>query len=262
MDNHFFSEWSYWQQAVIVYITSLLRYLLIAGGAFLFFYVLGRQRWLRFRIQKAFPSNAKIRMEILWSLSTFVIFGCMAVLTAWMSKQGWTLLYTDLTEYGCTWFWVSVPLMLVLHDTWFYWTHRFMHWKVIFPYVHKVHHLSTNPSPWASFSFHPAEAVIEAGIIPLVAVVIPAHPIAILIFLFLMTIMNVMGHLGYELFPKKFVRHGLFKWSNTSTHHNMHHRLVKCNFGLYYNFWDRIMGTNHADYEKHFEEVVDRREKS
>ncbi|MGL4598343.1 MAG: sterol desaturase family protein, partial [Bacteroidia bacterium] len=69
-------------------------------------------------------------------------------------------------------------------------------------------------------------------------------------------------HLGYELFPRKFVRHGLFKWSNTSTHHNMHHRLVKCNYGLYFNFWDRILGTNHADYEKHFEEVVDGREKS
>jgi sterol desaturase/sphingolipid hydroxylase (fatty acid hydroxylase superfamily) len=39
----------------------------------------------------------------------------------------------------------------------------------------------------------------------------------------------------------------------------MHHRLVKCNYGLYFNIWDRLMGTNHPDYEKSFNEVVKKR---
>ena len=30
----------------------------------------------------------------------------------------------------------------------------------------------------------------------------------------------------------------------------MHHRLVKCNYGLYFNFWDRVMKTNHPHYEE------------
>jgi len=72
--------------------------------------------------------------------------------------------------------------------------------------------------------------------------------------------MNVMGHLGYELFPKGFASHRLFKWHNTSTHHNMHHRLVKCNYGLYFNFWDRVMSTNHPAYEESFDQVVEQRE--
>jgi lathosterol oxidase len=59
---------------------------------------------------------------------------------------------------------VSLALMLLLHDAWFYWTHRLMHHPKIFRHVHLVHHRSINPSPWAAYSFHPIEAVIEAGI--------------------------------------------------------------------------------------------------
>jgi sterol desaturase/sphingolipid hydroxylase (fatty acid hydroxylase superfamily) len=39
----------------------------------------------------------------------------------------------------------------------------------------------------------------------------------------------------------------------------MHHRLVKCNYGLYFNIWDRLMNTNHPDYEKSFNQVVEKR---
>jgi sterol desaturase/sphingolipid hydroxylase (fatty acid hydroxylase superfamily) len=39
----------------------------------------------------------------------------------------------------------------------------------------------------------------------------------------------------------------------------MHHRLVKCNYGLYFNIWDRLMGTNHPDYEKSFDQIVEKR---
>ncbi len=83
----------------------------------------------------------------------------------------------------------------------------------------------------------------------------PVHLLAIVIFLMLMTVMNVIGHLGYELYPKNFLGNPLLKWNNTSTHHNMHHRLVNCNYGLYFNFWDKLMGTNHPDYQKSFEDV-------
>ena len=54
----------------------------------------------------------------------------------------------------------------LMHRRAFYWMHRFMHLPGIFKAVHKVHHLSHNPSPWAAFSFHPLEAIIEAGILP------------------------------------------------------------------------------------------------
>jgi hypothetical protein len=33
------------------------------------------------------------------------------------------------------------------------------------------------------------------------------------------------------------------------THHAQHHEKFRANFGLYFNVWDRLMGTNHRDYE-------------
>ncbi|MDP9077872.1 MAG: hypothetical protein M3O71_10645 [Bacteroidota bacterium] len=40
----------------------------------------------------------------------------------------------------------------------------------------------------------------------------------------------------------------------------MHHRYVKYNFGIYFNFWDRVMKTNHPKYEENFEQVIVQRE--
>jgi len=67
-----------------------------------------------------------------------------------------------------------------------------------------------------------------------------------------------MGHLGYELYPKKFMQSGWSRFFNSSTHHNMHHSKFKGNFGLYFRFWDKWMGTEFKDYETTFNQIVNR----
>jgi len=66
----------------------------------------------------------------------------------------------------------------------------------------------------------------------------------------------VMGHCGFELFPSWFMRSRLGWFMNTITHHGQHHEKFVTNFGLYFNFWDRLMGTNHRQYEERFEQIV------
>ena len=122
-----------------------------------------------------------------------------------------------------------------------------------------MHHLSTNPSPFAAFSFHPLEAILEAGILPILVVVLPLHPLAILTFIFFMTFLNVLGHLGYELYPSTFVASSLTNWNNTSFHHNMHHQKFNCNYGLYFNWWDKIFKTNHDLYQIEYEKITNER---
>ncbi|MFZ6012980.1 MAG: sterol desaturase family protein [Bacteroidota bacterium] len=134
-----------------------------------------------------------------------------------------------------------------------------MHRRPIFNIVHRVHHLSTNPSPWAAMAFHPLEAVFEAGIIVIVPLLFPVHPLAIGLFLLFMMIYNVYGHLGYELYPKGFSRSWLGRWINTSVNHNLHHQYFKGNYGLYFLFWDKIMGTLQPAYDKTFDEITSRK---
>jgi lathosterol oxidase len=173
-----------------------------------------------------------------------------------LGRLHWTKLYYRIDHYGWVYFFFSIVAMIALHDTWFYWTHRAMHWRPLFKLAHRVHHQSHNPTPWAAFSFHPIEAVIESMIYPLVILFLPIHPLAALVWLVYMITMNVAGHLGFELFPRGFTEHRLLRWHNTSVHHNMHHSHIHCNYGLYFNFWDRLMRTNHVKYEEHFERVV------
>jgi sterol desaturase/sphingolipid hydroxylase (fatty acid hydroxylase superfamily) len=66
----------------------------------------------------------------------------------------------------------------------------------------------------------------------------------------------VYGHLGYELYPAGFNKSWFGKWINTSTSHNQHHQYFKGNYGLYFTFWDRMMGTLRSDYDKRFDEVT------
>jgi sterol desaturase/sphingolipid hydroxylase (fatty acid hydroxylase superfamily) len=133
-----------------------------------------------------------------------------------------------------------------------------MHSSALYKRVHKVHHLSTNPSPWAAYAFHPLEAMVEAGIVVVLAFIIPVHPLSISLFLLIMMIYNVYGHLGYELYPKRFSRSRVGRWINTSVNHNQHHQFFTGNYGLYFLWWDRWMGTIREDYDKQFEEVKTR----
>lgn len=255
-------DYSFWSIGLGLYVANALRYFIIAGAAFLVFYVFSKNKFITRRIQKKFPSSKDYLREIFYSLLTFIVFSVIGIFISLCKRNGLTLMYNDVMEYGVVWFVVSIILMLLLHDTYFYWTHRLMHHRKIFPVFHKVHHLSNNPSPWAAFAFHPLEAFIEGGILILIVFTIPSHLSAVLIFLVIMTIMNVIGHLGYELYPVNFLKKPVSKLNNTSTHHNMHHRLVNCNYGLYFNWWDKWMGTNHKDYIKEFDSLMEKGEKN
>lgn len=247
----------YIQRFSVIYSILTVRYVLIAGLAFFLIWKLLGSRLAHKYIQPEHRPNAgNIRHEIKYSLMTFFIFGLVGIFMYEANRNGWTRIYRDVNEYGWAYFVFSVFLTIVIHDTYFYWTHRWMHWKKIFKYVHLVHHRSTNPTPWAAFSFHPLEAIVEAGIVPLVAFTMPIHPGALFLFLLYMTFLNVLGHLGYELFPAGFTRSRWTFWHNTSTHHNMHHRYFNCNYGLYFNLWDRWMKTNHRNYHEAFEKLA------
>ncbi|MEM7655739.1 MAG: sterol desaturase, partial [Bacteroidota bacterium] len=105
------------------YIT--IRYFLIAGTAFVLFYVLLKP-WVQIRrIQKRFPKAKHYWRDIFFSLITVVIFATIAllVIVVWFP---YTNLYLDIGEYGWGYYGFTYVWMLVLHDTYFYWMHRLM----------------------------------------------------------------------------------------------------------------------------------------
>ena len=226
------------------------RYLLLAGIAFVAWYKTGARR----KLQPAMPRRGQIRREIVYSLAAVLIFG---VINGVLFGYGiGTRLYWDIGQYGWTYFWLSIPLMILLHDAYFYWTHRLMHTRALFRGLHGVHHLSRNPTPWTSYAFHPYESVVQALGVVLIIFIVPSHPLAVLIFQTCTIVIAVYHHLGYELCPPEWPRHSLGRWVTTSVAHNAHHDKARHNYGFYFLFWDRWMGTLDPDYEAHYREKL------
>ncbi len=242
-----------------IFLNDFLRYFLVAGPVFLVFWVVARKPLRHRFIQRQFPKAPRIWHELRYSLSTVVIFSLIGLGIFTAQQAGYTQIYLDFAAHGWAYFFLSLALMIVFHDAYFYWTHRLMHYPRIYPRVHKAHHMSTNPSPWAAYSFHPYEAVIQALSYVLMVFIMPLHPATLFVFLTYMIVRNVLGHLGFELFPKGFTRNKWLSWHTTSTHHNLHHEHFTTNYGLYFSWWDELMGTTHPKYHEVFAEVKERK---
>jgi sterol desaturase/sphingolipid hydroxylase (fatty acid hydroxylase superfamily) len=230
----------------------LARYFLIAG---FFFWAL----WKRTdnplhgrKLTRIVPPKQLIRREMGWSIVASAIYAVPGaiVLEAW--QRGDTAIYGNINDYGWTWYLASVPIYLFLHDTYFYWTHRVMHHRRIFPVMHSVHHSSRQPTPWAGFSFHPTESLIGALILPVMVWFIPIHVSALLCILILMTIVSITNHSGFELLPDGWLRGLPGRHWISAAHHNLHHQRYDCNYGLYFRFWDRLLDTDRLETEYDF----------
>ena len=221
----------------------ILRYFVLAGVAYFVFFIWKRKYFSKIKIQQNFPQSKTIAKEVLYSTLTLLIYCATSWFVFQWHKSGFTKIYLDIETYGYVYFGFSILVMVLIHDTYFYWTHRLMHVPKLFNWIHRTHHQSHNPTPWTAFSFHPFEAIISVGAVPIIVFLIPCHPYALFSFISFMTIINVIGHLGYEIFPKQITTNKVGKWQNTSTNHNIHHQRSKYNFGLYFTFWDRVMNT-------------------
>jgi sterol desaturase/sphingolipid hydroxylase (fatty acid hydroxylase superfamily) len=234
------------------------RYAFYAALGYWLFYSWKRRDWLYLKIQQRFPHRNDYLREVLSSALTSIIFAGVAWLCLGTPLREYTFFYTDIAAYGWVYLLLSIPLTLLLHDTYFYWVHRLMHLPFWYRKIHLTHHRSINPSPWAAYAFHPLEALLEAGIMPLLLLLMPLHPVSFFGFVTTMLIFNVYGHLGYELFPKSIYRHPVGKWLNTSVYHNLHHEKFEGNYGLYFTFWDRLCGTLRADSLEKVEAIHER----
>lgn len=213
------------------------RYLAVSGGFALVTRI--RSRGLYTGLDR------QIRREIGWSLASAAIYGVPAGIVAWgWAERGWTRVYSDIGAFPLWWLPLSVLAYLFAHDTWFYWTHRFMHRPRWFRIAHAVHHDSRPPTAWAAMSFHPVEALTGAVVIPTLVFLIPIHVGALLVVLTIMTVMGVTNHMGWEMFPRALVHGPLGRWLITASHHQRHHDRYRCNYGLYFRLWDRLCRTD------------------
>ena len=238
----------------VVFAVVIGRYLAIAGLFYGVFYLWFPHKWQQRKINNRSYKTGQFKREVKWSMFTALLFAVAgaAMLVLW--QKGYTQVYLNTGDYAWWWMPASLLIAMLLHETYYYWLHRWMHHPKIFRIVHKVHHDSNITSPWTAFSFHPLEGVLQAAFLPLLLFILPMHLYVVIIQLTIMTFSSVINHLDIEVYPKGFTKNVFGRWLIGATHHSLHHKQFKYNYGLYFTFWDKWKGTESPLYEGLFEE--------
>ena len=257
-----FAPWSdpaAWQALARFFTGQLViettRYLVAAALVFVVFHLLLRRRWAH-RLINEWPTPRDMRREFVYSLLTLLVFAALGMAGIGGVFSGHIRIYRDPAAYGYAWLLASLPLMIVWHDFYFYWTHRLLHTRWLLRHVHGVHHRSRNPSPWAAYAFHPGEALINGLVTPLALLVLPLHWSVLMLFALHQIFRNALGHAAVEMLPRGFATHGLGRYFTTTTHHHLHHETAQGHYGLWFTWWDRWCSTERADYLPRFEQAT------
>lgn len=236
--------------------SDLTKYIIAAPLAWLVICVLLAPVLKGRKIRPETPPWRQHLMELVCSVRSVAVFSTVSLMTFGMAQAG--LLWGDgLREAaGPVWIAASFALTVVAHDAWFYWSHRILHRPQFFRALHRRHHRSHNPTPFTAYSFDLGEAAVMALFTPLWLLLVPVSWVAFGLFMLHQIARNVIGHSGYELFPATRDGRPLFDWMTTVTHHDLHHAQAGYNYGLYFTWWDRLMGTEHPQYQAQFAAAV------
>jgi lathosterol oxidase len=240
----------------IIWLFDTGRYLVAASLMAVILRVFWRAGLSARKIQAFCPMPRDVRREIVTSLRTAAIFSLLGFGLYAAATRGWITIYPDFRQRGVAYLLLTLTVMIVAHDAYFYWTHRLMHHRRLFRWFHLTHHESHAPTPWAAYAFAAPEALVQGAFVPLFVAVVPTHELALFVFMAFQIVRNVMGHAGVEIYPAGMARSLWLGWNNTTTHHDLHHQTGRHNFGLYFRWWDRLMSTEHPEYVQRFEAVT------
>ena len=239
----------------ILLIVAAAKFLLVFTLPYFLCWKLIPYKFRKYKIQTIERQKPQIPLELRYSLSTLLIQTLIFLLIYWMNQKNHLDIYSGFGSRGYLPELMAFVAYFVFYDAYFYWTHRLLHQSWFYKNVHVVHHMSLNPTPFASYSFHPIEAFIsQLYFFPLLY--FSAVSFEMLIVLVVLTdIGNLAGHLGYDFTPKFMWKSRWGKWLTTPTHHNLHHQFSKANYGLYWRGWDELCKTLHSKTESEFYRV-------
>ena len=235
---------------------DVARYVIFAVAVWLALWVVLRGVLRGRKIREETPPARQLAVEFLVSIRSIAIFSTIGVSMFVLERAGLLPGPALASHWGLVWGLASLVLMVIAHDAYFYWTHRLMHDPRLFRRMHRRHHRSHNPSPFTAYSFDLAEAAVLASFVPLWMILVPTPWPVVGLFMLHQIVRNTLGHSGYELMPENRNGRPVLGFLTTTTHHDLHHAEAGWNYGLYFTWWDRMMGTEHPDYLARFASIA------
>jgi len=127
---------------------------------------------------------------------------------------------------------------LLLADMYFYWTHRFWHIPWVYVNSHYIHHACRPTNTFAGTAADVFEVVLSGQGSTL-------FPILILPMTSRVYLTMILFTEFWTMYIHNNSAHKMPRWINDSLRHNIHHYYGQqnYNYGLFFEFWDRSMGT-------------------
>lgn len=99
-------------------------------------------------------------------------------------------------------FLASLVFFLAVEEVGFYYTHLLAHHKVLYPYIHKIHHQYTAPVAYCAVYAHPLEHIV-VNVAPVVAgpVLLGSHPVTAAAWIVMALVYTTNSHCGWFLLP-------------------------------------------------------------
>ena len=229
----------------LIYITTYTVVMLpIYAGNYAFFeqYKISDKVW-------AWQSAKKEEREIFWALSArsgklfainyFILIPCLTVGKYFMMGNSMSFSASDWPSYRQLAF--DNAALTLVHEFFFYWSHRMMHLPQLYKY-HKVHHEYKQNTVLASQHNHPIDWIMSIGTPALLAlVIVDPHSISLFQRIPWVIIANLDDHCGYE-FPWSPVR--WFYLAARTDQHDFHHsRNMGC-FSSKLGIYDALFGSD------------------
>jgi len=134
--------------------------------------------------------------------------------------------------------------------------HRVAHHPLLYPLIHDTHHRFDNPRPLTLFVLNPFETLGFGALWLVVISIYHSTFVGMIVYLTLNVAFGLIGHLGVEPFPRRWLELPLIRWISTSTFHAEHHQDRHHNYGFYTLLWDRLFGTLSPDYTAEFQNAA------
>ncbi len=233
-----------------------------AGGTHLYLYTLARQGDdLRYdarplgRNKRIFLFNDQVKDNMALTLGPAVL--CWTGWEAfiwWAYANGWA----DMITWSSNPLWFTaliliVPLWSVLYFSLHHWL---LHRRPVYRHVHSWHHRNVNIGPWSGLAMHPVEQFILFSDV-LVLLVVPSHPVHMLFAMLHHGVGAPLSHTGYDAIKLPLgVRLHVGDF-----HHQLHHRLIECNYGGLESPLDDIIGAFHDGTTEGDQLTADRRKR-
>lgn len=181
-----------------------------------------------------------------------VVSSILETSTFWMIQSH--LSSNIVFQYSDILFFIPISFFYeLIFDFFHYWSHRMMHQRFFYKYIHKTHHKFIHPISILTYYHSPLDILFTENI-PTILTMYCIPSLSIFQYTLISvykTYMDIQGHIGKNTKSSSFTQciwlPRLLQIELYPRNHDYHHSKNKSNYATRFSIWDKVFGT-YVDY--------------